>query len=64
MATHVHPSTYLYKALPVFTEEKNGPQLPLGGTGQRSLQVPIEIFLIKRTFKRIERVQMANRRTY
>lgn len=26
--------------------------IPLGRTGQNSLQVPIEIFLIKRTFKR------------
>ena len=43
---------------------KNGSQLPLGGTDQNSLQGPIEIFLIKRTFKRTEKVQMANRRTY
>lgn len=58
------PQYILTQCSPRIHRRKNVPQLPLGGTSQRSLQVPIEIFLNKRTFKRIERVQMANRRTY
>ena len=44
-----------YRMFLPYSQKKQQPQLQVGRTGQSSLQILIEIFLIKRTFKRIER---------